>query len=233
MTRQRSGALTAFHFVFLSAIATIATADDNFQPLFDGKTLDGWTQHGGDAVYTVEDDTIVGSAVLNTGNSFLCTDEHYGDFVLELDFKVDPALNSGIQIRSNVFDEPTEIDLGDGTTKSIPADRVHGYQVEIDPSPRAYSGGVYDEGRRGWLQDLSENEAARKAFKPGEWNHYRIECRGDSIRTWLNGVPAADLHDSLTPSGFIALQVHGVGDDKSKEGIQVRWRDIKIDTLAP
>lgn len=233
MTRQLTSGLAAGVFLYVTALGTVGMAADDFKPLFDGKTLDGWTQHGGKAIYTVEDGVIVGSAVLNTQNSFLCTDKHYDDFVLDLEFLVDPELNSGIQIRSNVFDEATTIDLGDGTTKDIPADRVHGYQVEIDPSPRAFSGGIYDEGRRGWLQDLSENKAAREAFKPGEWNHYRIECHGDSIRTWVNGVAAADLDDSLTPSGVIALQVHGVGNDKEKEGIQVRWRYIKIDDLTP
>jgi hypothetical protein len=106
---------------------------------------------------------------------------------------------------------------------------VHGYQVEIDPSARAYSGGIYDEGRRGWLNDLKENEAARKAFKAGDWNQFKVECKGDSIKTWINGVPAADLKDSATPSGFIALQVHGVG--KKEDPLDVRWRNLRIKVL--
>src|SRR5690606_26944541 len=102
------------------------------------------------------------------------------------------------------------------------------YQVEIDPSARAWSGGIYDEGRRGWLNNLEgdKNRPAREAFKQNEWNHYRIEAVGDSIKTWINGVPAADLRDDMTPSGFIALQVHGIGKDQSKVGKQIRWRNI-------
>jgi hypothetical protein len=96
--------------------------------------------------------------------------------------------------------------------------------VEIDPSKRAGSGGIYDEARRGWLNDLKNNEAAQKAFRGGFWNHYRIECRGDSIKTWINGVPAADLKDSMTPCGLIALQVHGT----KKAGLEVRWKNIRI-----
>jgi hypothetical protein len=119
--------------------------------------------------------------------------------------------------------------LPDGTTKAIPAGRVHGYQVEIDPSDRAWTGGIYDEARRGWLDDLGDNEPARRAFRPGEWNRLRIECRGDSIRTDLNGVRAADLTDALTPSGFIGLQVHGVGD--RAEPLEVRWRNIRLKPL--
>jgi len=106
---------------------------------------------------------------------------------------------------------------------------VHGYQVEIDPSERAYSGGIYDEARRGWLNDLKDNEAARKAFNVKEWNHYRVVAIGDWMRTWVNGVPAADLVDSMTQTGFIGLQVHGV---KTKEPLTVRWRNIRIQDLG-
>ena len=108
--------------------------------------------------------------------------------------------------------------------------RVHGYQVEIDPSERAWSGGIYDEARRGWMYTLDNNPKGRKAFRPGEWNHYRLEAIGNSIRTWVNGIPCADVVDYLTPSGFIALQVHSIGEDKSKAGLQVKWKNIRIMT---
>jgi hypothetical protein len=192
---------------------TRAGDDKGFKPLFDGKTLNGWKQHGGKAEYTVEDAAIVGSSVPNTTNSFLCTEKTFGNFVLELEFKVDAGLNSGVQVRSEVNKN----------------DRVFGYQVEIDPSARAWTGGIYDEGRRGWLNDLKNNEPARKAFKQGEWNKFRVECKGDSIKTWLNGVAAADLKDSKTPRGLIGLQVHGVGG--KTEPLHVRWREIRIKEL--
>ena len=198
--------------------------------LFDGASLDGWVQRGGAAKYRAENGEVVGTSVPKTSNSFLCTAKDYRDFILELEFKVDPKLNSGIQIRSQCFDEAKTVDAG-GKPHKIPAGRVHGYQVEIDPSERAWTAGIYDEGRRGWLNDLKDNEPARKAFKQNDWNAVRVECRGDSIKTWLNGVPAADLHDALTPQGFIALQVHGVGD--STEPREVRWRKIRIQELAP
>ncbi|MCK4960192.1 MAG: DUF1080 domain-containing protein, partial [Planctomycetes bacterium] len=92
-----------------------------------------------------------------------------------------------------------------------------------------WTGGIYDEGRRGWLNNLAHNEAARNAFKPGEWNHFRIEAIGDSIKTWVNGVPAADLKDDMTPSGLIALQVHGT---KEKDPHSVMWRNIRIQDLS-
>jgi hypothetical protein len=219
---------SSLSIALLVALAPLAAADD-FQPLFDGKSLDGWKQHGGKAKYRVENGEIVGTSVPKTPNSFLCTEKEYGDFVLELEFKVDPTLNSGVQIRSQVFEKETEIDV-EGKKKKIPADRVHGYQVEIDPSDRAFSGGIYDEGRRGrFLADLKNNEAARKAFKQGDWNKFRIECRGDSIKTWINDVPAVDLKDSVTPKGLIALQVHGVGE--KTDPLEVRWRNVRIQEL--
>lgn len=222
--------------VALSINITAHADNDGFTPLFDGKTLDGWVQNGGTAKYEVVDGMIVGTSVPKTGNSFLCTKKNYGDFELQVEFKVDPLLNSGIQIRSQVFAKDkvvvTKDKNGKESKRKIPAGRVHGYQVEIDPSKRAWSGGIYDEGRRGWLNNLADNEPARKAFKQNEWNHYRILCQGDSIKTWVNGVPAADLKDSLTPKGFIALQVHGIGNHPEKIGKQVSWRNIKIKELA-
>jgi len=197
--------------------------------LFDGKTLNGWTQKGGKAIYRVENGQIVGASVPNTANSFLCTTREFSNFILELDFKVDEELNSGVQIRSQCFDAPTKVVL-DGKEKAIPAGIVHGYQVEIDPSARAWTGGLYDESRRGfYLNDLKNNEPARNAFRHNDWNHFRIECRDDSFKTWLNGVAATDCKDNMTRSGFIGLQVHGVGSKQTP--MEVRFRNISLKEL--
>ncbi len=198
------------------ACPAVAADEEGFVPLFDGRSLDGWTQKGGKAKYEAVDGVLVGSSVPNTSNSFLCTEKCYGDFILELEFHVDPTLNSGIQIRSHSLPDYKK-------------GRVHGYQVEIDPSKRAWSGGIYDEARRGWLFPLKDKPKAQAAFKQDDWNHFRIEAVGDSIKTWINGVPAADLHDDMTAEGFIALQVHGVGG--RTEPLRVRWRNLRIKEL--
>lgn len=198
-------------------IALVLGAPSEPVTLFDGATLDGWVQRGGPARYTVVEATIVGEAVPRSRNTFLCTERSYGDFVLELDVNVDPGLNSGVQIRSEAEATPG-------------GERVFGYQVEVDPSDRAWSGGLYDEGRRGWLRDLSENEPARRAFRVGEWNHFRVEAIGDRLRTWVNGIPAADLIDAATLTGFIGLQVHGVGE--LAEPKRVRWRNLNLRELG-
>ncbi|MBC8356831.1 MAG: DUF1080 domain-containing protein [Planctomycetes bacterium] len=222
----------------LAVVASAATADEA-KSLFDGKTLDGWTQNGGEAKYRVESGAIVGESVPNTPNSFLCTEKIYGDFVLEYEYKCDARLNSGVQIRSNVFDKDTEVKWEDKSRK-IAAGRVHGYQVEIDPNKpgRLWSGGIYDEGRRGWLYPgLRGGDAeaftkqGQRVHKPGEWNSVRVECNGNSIMTWLNNEPRADFTDDMTSEGFIALQVHGIGNNKDAIGTTVQWRNLMIREL--
>lgn len=229
------------------ALVALALPEVGFaqQPvdLFNGKDLTGWVQRGGKAAYTIEGDEIVGTSVTNTPNTFLCTAKTYGDFILEYDFKVDQRLNSGVQIRSESFDAAKEVEFG-GKKINIPAGRVHGYQIEIDPDvprKRMWSGGIYDESRRGWLfpsggeqsdEARKFSEQGLKIFKPNDWNHIRVEAVGDSLKTWLNGTPCADIKDSVTARGFIALQVHGIGKEADKNGTQVRWRNLKITEVA-
>jgi len=211
--------LRVFTLVLLVCMFSCKGPDKEQKPgktLFNGQDLSGWTQKGGKANYKVKDGVIIGETVSGTPNSFLTTNNVYGDFILELDYKVDSSMNSGIQIRSN-------------SIASYQNGRVHGYQIEIDPSDRAWSAGIYDEGRRGWLVDLQNNPEAQKAFKQNEWNHYRIEAIGDTIKTWINGIPAAYLIDDKTASGFIALQVHSIGE-KDEPGKTIMWKDIRIQT---
>lgn len=214
--------LSTFNHKFLALALTLVLfscgeKQDNtpWIELFDSKTLTGWTQKGGEATYEVRDGVIVGTTVSDTPNSFMTSDEMYGDFILELEYKVDSTMNSGIQIRSNSYPH-----YKDG--------KVHGYQIEIDPSNRAWSAGIYDEGRRGWLHPVADdNTAAKEAFKQNDWNHYRIEALGDTLKTWINGVPAAHLVDDQTEKGFIGLQVHSIRDSQ-KPGTEIHWRNIRI-----
>jgi len=224
--------------ILLISSCGLAMAADGFTNLFNGKDLDGWVQRGGKAKYTIEDGgVIVGTSTMETPNSFLCTGRDYSDFVLEYEFKIDPMLNSGVQIRSQSSPEGAEM-LWEGKLVKIGANRVFGYQVEIDPNPkqnRWWSAGLYDEGRRAWLypgilggDGKAFGDQGRKIFKQGDWNKVRVEAIGDTIKTTLNDTPCASIKDSATASGFIALQVHDIGKDKEKEGTQVRWRNLKI-----
>ncbi len=206
-----------FILLFFFSVVTAIAQDEGWTELFNKKDLSNWKQLNGEASYKIENDAIVGISKLKTPNSFLTTKQPYGDFIMEVDVLVDPLLNSGIQIRSQ-----SKADYRDG--------RVHGYQVEIDPSARSYSGGIYDEARRGWLYPLTENKKGQEAFVVGQWNTYHIEAIGDTLRTWINGVQCASVIDDMDDSGFIALQVHSIGDDKQREGTQVQWKNIKIKT---
>ena len=219
-------------FVLCSAGSLMAA--DKFVPLFDGKTLDGWVQRGGKAKYEVKDGCIVGTSVPNTPNSFLCTEQNYGDFILEYEYKCHPELNSGVQIRSHCYSEAKTWKDGD-KEKKIPAGRVHGYQCEIDANKlsRSWMSGIYEEGRRGWLYPgrcggnaKAFSEQGKKLYKPEQWNHVRIEAIGDHIVTYLNGEKRADFHDDASAEGFIGLQVHGVG--KKADPLYVMWRNIRI-----
>jgi len=206
------------NFILYAILLTSLTSfsQEKWEMLFNGKNLKGWKVLNGTAEYTVKDGVIIGTSKLKTPNTFLCTEKIFGDFILELDFKVDNRLNSGIQFRSNSFKE-----YNNG--------RVHGYQSEIDPAPRAWSAGIYDEDRRGWLYSLDLNPNAKKAFKANDWNKVRIEAIGSVIRTWLTGIACANLLDNTTATGFIALQVHQIGTP-DQVGATVEWKNIRICT---
>lgn len=200
---------------FLAAMCSGNAAETGWVPLFNGKDLTGWEQKNGKAKYEAKDDCIVGTSAPNSANSFLCTTKDYGDFELEFEVKVDAALNSGVQIRSE-------------STPSYQNGRVHGYQVEI--AVGGFSGGIYDEARRGKFLNAEPPTAEFKGLlKDNEWAKYRVVCKGDHIQTWVNGTKVTDLHDDMTKSGFIGLQVHAVG--AKTEPLRATWRNIRLREL--
>src|SRR5687768_11683208 len=166
-------------FIF---ITQYLTTEAQLKNLSNGKDFTGWKILNGKAKYRIENGEIVGTTVFGEPNSFMATEKDYGDFIFEFDFKVDSTMNSGVQFRSE-----SRPDYRNG--------RVHGYQYEIDPSKRGWTGGIYDEARRDWLYALDLNPPAKTAYKPGQWNKARIECIGYHVRTWVNGIPAAYVID--------------------------------------
>lgn len=219
--------------VLFLAVASIAFAADKGAgknkavpprpPLFDGKTLDGWTVRGGSATYKVNDGAIVGTTKEGSPNTFLCKGP-FDNFVLEFEVLCDKELNSGVQIRSHVHEKDVPKKERKGT--------VYGYQCEIAPGDLANCGNFWDEARQGkWWDDFSKKPEAQKAFKSGQWNSYRIVAQGDHIRSWVNGVACADFHDKTDASGLIGLQVHGI--KKGSGPYSVQWRNIRIRELKP
>ena len=197
--------------IFLTVMLVGSIQAAEWKNLFNGSDLDGWKQLGGDAKYKVEGDEIVGYTVPKSPNSFLTTKKEYSNFILEYETLVDPGMNSGVQIRSHVRESGV----------------VFGYQIEVDPTARRFSGGLYDEKRRKWLYPLSLNEKGRNAFQNGQWNHFRIEAIGESIQVWVNGIQTVAAVDDLDAKGFFGLQVHSI-KDPSWAGRTVRWRNMRI-----
>ncbi len=222
---QKSYFLIILGSLFLSLFSCNTTekeqneVDNPWQTLFDGESLEGWEAVAGGADFKIEDSAIVGIAKANTPNTFLISEKNYGDFILELDLKIeDLASNSGIMIRGQYDPEAK-----DG------AGLVYGYQIEADPTERAWSGGLYDEARRGWLYPLDLNADSKMAFKMGEWNTYRVEAIGDTIKSWINGSEVAYVVDDTDAKGFIGLQVHSIYNEED-EGNKTYFKNIRIQT---
>jgi hypothetical protein len=215
-------------FILLVAFGLAAAVDESgWVSLFDGKTLEGWSVKGGEAKYKVEDGAIVGTTVERSANTFLCRGP-YSDFVLEFDVLCDKELNSGVQIRSHAYEKDTPLESKKGQIRK--AGTVYGYQCEITKAEEGVAGNFWDEARRTkWLDDFSKKPEAAKAYKDGEWNHYRIVAQGDRIRSWVNGVPCADFRDELDASGLIGLQVHSVRPGTGP--YVVRWKNIRLREL--
>ena len=210
-------AVSVLLFSFV-VVGRVEAGDTGFIDLFNGHNLDGWTQRNGTATYRVEGDTIVGKTSEGSPNSFLCTDKLYGDFELKFEVKLDSALNSGVQIRSQSVDDK-------------PEGRVNGPQVEI--STDGYAAYVYGESAGGWMTPDADRQQ-HVLFKENQWNSYHIVAYGNTIQVWLNGKQVSDLtHEERFkshPKGFIGLQVHGIGSGQGP--FEVRWRNIQLRDLS-
>jgi hypothetical protein len=212
------------------ALPSAQAAEPGFTELFNGKDLTGWTRVNGNGEYKIEGKELVGFGENVKSNTFLRTDKTYKDFDFRFEMKFDDLSgNSGMMFR--------------GLQKEGKDGRVFGYQCEHDNGKgRAWTAGLYDEARRGWLEpkkgdkDTAEDKKAQEDFtkqgkeltKWDDWNEVRIVCKGKHIQIWLNGKERVDYEDEakeFTPEGFFALQVH------AGKSCKVRWRNIRIKEL--
>ncbi|MEK7794220.1 MAG: DUF1080 domain-containing protein [Candidatus Hydrogenedentota bacterium] len=183
-------------FVACSAFAVAAFAqEENFVPLFDGKSFDGW--EGNLEVFRIEDGAIVGGSMDKAvpRNEFLCTTREFADFELRLQFKLTEGKgNAGVQFR----------------TKRIPNhNEVSGFQADFGWN---YWGCLYDESRRNKVLASFPEDEQNKIAKKDDWNEYVIRCEGPRIQFWLNGTQTVDYtetDESIARSGIIAVQIHG------------------------
>ena len=186
--------------------------------LFDGTDLDGWEIRDGNAEVWVESGMIIACQTDTANFSYLVTEEVYADFILELDLKITGELNTGVMIRGN---SDPEINRG----------KMNGFQMEIDQSPRRWSGGIYEEAGRLWLTPLEGMEKEMEAYVKSDWNHYRMEAIGDVFKIWVNDVPTTHLIDSKTASGKIAFQIHKRPSAMAVDTMRIR--NIRIITEDP
>lgn len=217
------------HFTLIAAIALLASCatsgvssqttanEPEWITLFDGASFDGWREHGGKHEFEIKDGTIVGTAVAEQPNAFLVTEKTYTDFIFEADFLSDGSMNSGVIFRADYDPE-----YRDG--------RLFGYQADIDPTERGWTGGLYEEALRGWLVPIEDNEACRASFQQHQWNRMRIEALGNDLRIFVNDVPCARSQQDNLSDGVIGLQVHSVrpGWRFGEPGNWIKWRNIRV-----
>ena len=228
-------------FTYIILILIIFTnCNNNTLKIFNGSNLNGWLNYGGGKFY-VENNCIVAEAITGLPNTFLHTEKKYQNFELQFDVKLDTVLNSGVQIRSNIYQNDTETvrwggrfdQEGQKDLKNIirKAGTFWGYQIEIDPTSRAWSGAIYEEAGRGFLHTPGINQKVKSAFKPLEWNHYKIRVKNNHIQSWVNGVIIGDVYDDLTDDGYIALQLHSIGKNKIRANKKIRWKNLSLKEL--
>jgi len=240
---KKNALLTVAVAAMLTVSCQSSSKNDGWQDLFDGKTLNGWKILNQDwknpdskPDFYVENKMIVCNTVLGTAGGYLITEKSYSDFILEFDVKIDTTLNSGMQCRGQIWDKDTSsvYVAGDAALTKRPTKwrkgYVWSYQVEVDPSSRAWSGGLYEPGNRGWLVPLTGNEEARKAFKPMGWNHFKILMDGDKIQVWVNDIQTVNTIDDMSSSGFFGIQFHGAGREYQKDK-KSYWKNIRIKEL--
>jgi hypothetical protein len=215
------------------------SSKDGWVDLFDGKTLNGWRLINQDwknpdskPDFYVQDGMLVCNTILGTAGGYLATEKSYDDFILEVDVKMDTSLNSGIQCRGQIWDRDTvtHVFSGEAVTRKWPKGYVWGYQIELDGSNRKWSGGLYEPGNRGWLVTLKNKPKEQAAYKPLDWNHFKIQMQGNHIQSWVNNVPIVDTTDNMASSGFIAIQFHGANRPWQKDA-KSYWKNMKIKEL--
>ena len=213
-----------FVMLWIMAFAQQSSAADPWETLFNGRDFEGWKLIGSKGNVWVEDGAFVCHPVSNTTeHTFICTKKKYEDFIFEAEAKIEGPLHTGFILRSaEVKYDTSKVNLS-------------GYQVKIDPTERRWTGGIFDEIENGieWYYPLKESEEARSAFKFNEWNKYRIEAIGDSIKIWVNDIPTCNLVHDKYSKGCIAIKIHWLGNSPELEKVLMRFRDMRIITKNP
>tara|TARA_R110000850_G_scaffold73546_7_gene161345 strand:- start:242 stop:997 length:756 start_codon:yes stop_codon:yes gene_type:complete len=194
---------------------------EGFVDLYNGKDLNNWEPKGGHCTFEAKGDMVVGTCVKGSPSTYLSTKKSdYTDFVFTAELKWVVDGNTGVMFRA-------ASKSGEGKKKDI--ETVYGPQAEMEAfsKERFWSGGLYAQGDGGWIYPmwLDAQEKVRGAMKKDGWNRITVKAKGDTIKTWLNGVPAAHWKSDEYKQGFFSLQIHS-----GAEG-QVNFRNIKVKEL--
>jgi len=223
-------------FVGVLLAGSCPAGEAGFTPLFDGKTLAGWTidclpkdKAFAAKAWTVDNGTLLANTTGSRDHFYilLATDKEYGDFVLRLRFQVERGVtgNSGVQIRSRY---------------NTATGWMEGPQVDISPPDPRLTGKLWNEGpgEHRWLSN--DSVPGLKFFYADEgdgWNDLEIWAHGMKIKTALNGVTLVDydgsgvLDDELHKQhgvgtkGVIGLQIHSFHE------LRLRFKDVRIKEL--
>ena len=189
--------------------------EDGFVSLLNGKDLSGWELKGGMSTFEYKDGILRGTCVPGEPSTYLCTKRtDYSDFIFTCEMRWEDDLNSGIMFRA----------------KSEKKKAVYGPQVEMEgiKNTRGWSGGIYGQSCGGYWYPLwlKEHAKVRGSLNKKGWSRVTVMAKGQTVKTWVNGIPAAHWKgDGTYGSGYFALQVH-----KAKSG-KVVWRDLKVKEL--
>jgi len=206
--------LLAIFFLTSFGIPGVQAKEAEWIPLFNGKDLDGWHNPYPHGTASVKNGVI---ELVADRKFFFAYNEKFSDFIMTAEIKLPKGkANSGILFRSQKKENGS----------------MFGYQAEVDGSDRRWSGGLYDEGRRGWIHpkkpernpynEKNWKDTQKNALKRDDWNNYKIKCLGDHLQIWVNGVQTTDLKDSTDSTGFIAIQHHG------EKGQVYRFRNLRL-----
>ncbi|MEM9158976.1 MAG: DUF1080 domain-containing protein [Verrucomicrobiota bacterium] len=189
-----------------------------FVSLYNGENLDGWIPLGGHCAFEAKGNTIVGTCVPGSPSTYLSTTkDDYADFIFTAELKWEVDGNTGFMFRGQ--QKPG----GKGGVT------VFGPQAEMEheAKQRGWSGGIYGQSAGGWAYPLwlGAHKKARKAIDYSDWNRLTVEAKGNVVKTWINGIPAAHWINDEYKKGFFSLQVHS-----GKQG-KIHFRNIKVKEL--
>tara|TARA_R110002049_G_scaffold72490_6_gene187410 strand:+ start:103095 stop:103859 length:765 start_codon:yes stop_codon:yes gene_type:complete len=192
--------------------------EDGFVPMFNGEDLAGWSPKGGTCKFEVSDGLVVGTVEPGSNSTYLSTDRSdYTDFIFTCEMKWEVDGNSGVMFRAQVKQDKK-------------GETVFGPQAEMEgiAGDRGWSGGIYGQSCGGYFYPLwlKAHQDVRGAIKKDDWNRLTVMAKGNVVKTWVNGIPAAHwVDDGSYPKGFFGLQIH-----KGKDG-KVLWRDVRVKEL--